>query len=204
MEVVNCVYRGNLILRQRYDYDNKLDLLQLYNDYEEFATLYTGRPTQLKIKFNDDDDDNNNSKTVIIFPSGAVRVMGLCGEIEAMLVLYRIFADYHTHVTIPGSLQLQTMTLCGKLSDEVNLYKLSQLIGSNAEFELFTGLRITKYNPLCVNVFASGAFVITGCKDIETADNIYHELCILAKKCTIQKICNTCKYQLQCKCTIMI
>ena len=200
MEVVNYVYRGNLIIRKHYHplllhcSRRILNLKYLYNEYKPYAKLYAIKPTQLKIKFDD-------TKTLLIFPSGAVRVMGrACDEIGALLLLHRVFAHYSRIIKVPGMLHLQTMTMSGNLGNEVSLYKLSQMIQSHSELELFTALRITKYNPMCVNVFASGAVVITVCKDTEKTCDIFNELVLLSNHCDIRKVCNACKYQLKCKC----
>ena len=53
------------------------------------------------------------------------------------------------------------------LGHGVNLIKLSQILQHNGdsfifEPEIFPALRLTKFNPLCVNIFSSGKCVILG------------------------------------------
>lgn len=164
MEIVNSVYRGEL--------GRKLNLKKLFRENKEYAILYKCKPKQLKITFTE-----NKKGCVLLFETGTFRVMGKFDEIEALVMLHRIFSD--TTVRVPDTLKLQTITMSGHLPERVNLYKLSDCISSTYEFELFTALRITAYNPLCVNVFGSGACVITGCKDIEKVHKIFSDLDIL-------------------------
>ena len=197
MNLVNSVFRGKVTTTKPsttfVNSNMRLNLETISNKVED-AKLNSAKPKQLKIK-------HNKQTTVLLFETGTFRVMGKCDEIDALLAIHAIFCDDET-IIIPGSLILQTMTMCGKMGHEVNLYKLSELIQSDYEFELFTALRVTKYLPMCVNVFGSGACVITGCKDIDKATEIFNEINILCKKyCTVQKYCNNCKYQLKCKCT---
>ena len=201
MDVVNSVFRGKLTFTKPsttfVNNNMRLNLESIYNMCQhngEDAKLYSVKPKQLRIR-------HNMHTTVLLFDTGTFRVMGKCDEIDALLAIHAIFFQDDT-IIIPGSLILQTMTMRGRMGHEVNLYTLSSLIQSVYEFELFTALRITKYLPMCVNVFGSGACVITGCKDIDKANEIFNEVDILCKKyCTVPKYCNTCKYQLKCKCT---
>ena len=129
MEIVNTVYRGKL--------RELVDLKKLYEENIRIAKLYLGKPTQLKIEL--------EGRCVLIFKSGAVRVMGKqCNLLDAMLSLCGIFWNENDHnlTMVPDTLTLQTMTLVGKCttSGGVNLYELAKLIPSTYEFELFPAL----------------------------------------------------------------
>ena len=74
--------------------------------------------------------------------------------------------------TLPFKIQvdgIQSITVCAKLEEGVNLYKLALKLDRDGMFEpeLFPGLRFIKYNPLCVNIFSSGKVVILGIKTLE-------------------------------------
>lgn len=168
MELVNTVYRGNM--------KRKIDLEKLHVDNIHIADFHRSRPRQLKLKF--------GNIIVLLFETGRFRVMGKCDEVEALLILFSIFDNPTDEKYIPQSLQLQTMTFTGNLG-KINLNQLTKLIPCTYEYELFAGVRATKYNPMCVNIFASGAVVMTGCKDSEKPNEIFSELCIFAKQCTV-------------------
>ena len=77
------------------------------------------------------------------------------------------------------NIRMQSMTVVINLGLGINLYKLSKLIKCWFEPELFPALRINKYDPICVNVFASGKIVILGLKNINYkgyVDNIISDL----------------------------
>lgn len=168
MELVNSVYRGSL--------KRNIDLEKLYLDNVNIAEFHRCKPRQLKLTF--------GNAYVLLFQTGTFRVMGRCDEVEALLLLYSIFDNPVDEMCIPESLQLQTMTFSGNLG-KINLHQLTTLIPCTYEYELFAGVRATKYNPMCVNVFASGAVVITGCKDSENAKEVFNDLSIFAKQCTV-------------------
>ena len=159
MQIVNTVYRGKL--------KKPINLDKICKENSRHAKLYEKRPRLLKIAF-------NNDKTAIIFESGAYRVMGkYCDEFGAILMMYRILGE-DAYTLIPKyNPTLQTITLTDKLPYEVNLYNLSSQIASTYDFELFPALKVTEFKPMCVNIFASGSIVITGCKDIKKAQEIF-------------------------------
>ena len=164
MEIVNVVYRGKL--------QNRVDLEKLYAQNKCWAAkIYRNRPRQVIIKF--------HNKTLLAFESGSVRIMGKCDEVDALLTLLSFFDEND----VPKCLQLQTITMSGKFKNKINLFKLPQIISCEYNFELFAGVRITKYAPMCVNVFTSGACVITGCKDENVGQQIFNELDLLTEQC---------------------
>ena len=66
-----------------------------------------------------------------------------------------------------------------------NLYKLAKVTKCWFEPELFPALRLTKYDPVCVNVFSTGKIVILGLKNLYYqgyVDNIISDLYNLVLK----------------------
>lgn len=68
-------------------------------------------------------------------------------------------------------LVLQSITVTCDLERSINLHALSQKTKCIYEPELFPALRLSQYDPLCVNIFSSGKVVILGIKSLD-----YHEL----------------------------
>ena len=54
----------------------------------------------------------------------------------------------------------------------INLQKLAEKTDCIYEPEIFQGLRLIKFNPLCVNIFHSGKLVITGLKTLNFYDDV--------------------------------
>jgi TATA-box binding protein (TBP) (component of TFIID and TFIIIB) len=69
----------------------------------------------------------------------------------------------------------------------IDLYKLSSLIKSNLELELFPVLTITKYKPVSVNVFATGSIILCGIKHVDFCNNILNE---------IKEVLNVCAFNI--------
>ena len=76
-------------------------------------------------------------------------------------------------------LEIQSITITSDIGFSCNLNELAKLIPCVYEPELFPALRYIKYNPMCVNIFASGKIVILGIKNIDykcIVDNIISEI----------------------------
>jgi TATA-box binding protein (TBP) (component of TFIID and TFIIIB) len=108
----------------------------------------------------------------MIFPSGKFRIMGMVDELAATCKVYELFAKLNFEFP---PITLQTMTVKLKFNP-VNLYSLSGLIKSQLNLEIFPALMITKYKPVSVNVFASGAVMICGVKDLSIVNEIEQDL----------------------------
>ena len=99
--------------------------------------------------------------TLIVFRTGKYRLMGLKKPIQL------------EDLSLPFDLktiELQSATLVTSYHCDINLIDLANgLHASDYSFnaETFPALRLTKYNPACVNVFASGKIVVTGFRDLE-------------------------------------
>jgi len=68
-----------------------------------------------------------------------------------------------------------------KFAQSVNLFKLANYLSSVSkkvlyEPELFQALRITHFNPLCVNVFSSGSCVILGVRKFSIINKLINEI----------------------------
>lgn len=96
---------------------------------------------------------------LLVFSSGKCRLMGVRYPLESDHVLPMMIND----------LQIQSITVVGDLGHDINLLTLAHRIPCNQrmfEPELFPALRLTKYKPLCVNVFASGKVVVLGLREL--------------------------------------
>jgi hypothetical protein len=89
---------------------------------------------------------------------GKCRIMGCKSELKTETLPFRI-----------GSICIQSITVVNDLKQKVNLPRLGDLLNQDCMYEpvLFSALRVLKYNPLCVNVFASGKVVILGLKTLD-------------------------------------
>lgn len=114
-----------------------------------------GKPSQIV--------DKSGKYTIIFFKSGNCRIMGCKKPIEMKHLQYDI-----------KNIQLQSLTIVVNLNQSVNLYTLARITKCMYEPELFPALRLTKYNPICVNVFASGKVVILGLKNLYYQNQVYN------------------------------
>lgn len=99
--------------------------------------------------------DKSGKYTIIIFKSGSCRIMGCKKPIEMDSLQYDI-----------KNIRLQSLSIVVNLGTVINLYKLSRITKCWFEPELFPALRLTKYDPICVNVFSTGKVVILGLKNL--------------------------------------
>ena len=70
----------------------------------------------------------------------------------------------------------QSYTCTYKLPFNVNLHKMSQCANTMYNPELFGAIRMTKYNPVSVNVFSTGSIVACGLKEPEDMRVIIQEI----------------------------
>jgi len=96
--------------------------------------------------------------TMIIFKNRKCRIMGCKKPLLISSIPYKI-----------TNLVMQSITLTENLGHVVNLSKIASKLKCNAlyEPELFPALRVTLFNPMCVNLFASGKLVIMGIKSLD-------------------------------------
>ena len=103
---------------------------------------------------------------MIIFRSGKCRLMGLRKPItapEELQLPLRVV-----------NLQLQSATAVMQLGYQVHLLTLAKCLPLKYfmyEPELFPALRLTLFNPLCVNVFSSGKVTILGLRSDDFSTN---------------------------------
>ena len=128
-------------------------------------------------------DSNSHGKCkLLIFPSGKCRIMGckkplllLHGEIDS--------SSSNTLDVSPFRVKnvcIMSATVTFTMDRPLNLMKLGQFCYENRhkymyEPEIFPALRLAQFNPLCVNVFASGKCVILGIRQLCYA-NIIHRV----------------------------
>jgi TATA-box binding protein (TBP) (component of TFIID and TFIIIB) len=165
MQVVNVVYRTRLNIRN-------LDLKHL-SDVIPNSVLRVGRPTQLCVEI--------DKVKVLLFCGGGIRVMGkgmmttdcICNEVLAYGNLLSVLEHFTEEVP---TLEIQTMTITTQIENwkKCNFAKYIQQCGlrTSHDFETFSALRITHFNPVCVNLFSSGKLVMCGIKCMRQAQEI--------------------------------
>jgi len=102
---------------------------------------------------------------MLVFQSGKFRLMGVKEPLTS----------YDNLPFKVAQLELQSATVVDDLGYSLNLIDLSRTLTSRRccyEPELFPGLRLTDFNPLCVNVFASGKVIILGVKDLNSISDL--------------------------------
>jgi len=99
--------------------------------------------------------------TIVIFKSGSCRIMGCKKILDESKLPFKIIVN-----------GIQSITTSIDLRRRINLNKLAKELNNNCYFdpETFPALRMTAFNPLCVNVFASGKVVIMGIKTLDYND----------------------------------
>ena len=106
-----------------------------------------------------------NGEKLLIFPSGKCRLMGCKSSVQCV-----------SHYPIPIVLtNIFSVTVVMNIQRRIDLRQLATRLGNKKciyEPELFPALRLTKFNPLCVNVFASGKIVIFGMKKVKHEKNL--------------------------------
>ena len=111
--------------------------------------------------------DGGPSKiTLIIFPSGKCRVMGCRDHISKYQTSLLDKLPYRF-----GEWKIMSTSVTFDMQSTLNLQKLGNYCyQSNVKYifepELFPALRLTTYNPLCVNVFSSGKCVVLGIRHL--------------------------------------
>ena len=94
--------------------------------------------------------------TIVIFPNRQCRIMGCKSPIKSISTPFNIIIQ-----------RIQSCTVVINLKQSLNLYKLSLKLNCIFEPELFPALRWLKYNPMCVNIFATGKVVVLGIKHLQ-------------------------------------
>ena len=121
---------------------------------EKLDTLqFTYKPKQCVLKY--------LNYTIIIFPNGKCRIMGCKKPLESKDLPMNIIVERIQSVTVTDSFEMT-----------INLQKLSEKVICTYEPEIFPGLRLIRFNPLCVNIFHSGKLVITGLKTLNFFDDV--------------------------------
>lgn len=162
MKIVNRVYKGRL--RQFVD----LRLISLKIPKSE---LHIVKPSQVMVK-------TESGASCLIFSKGAIRLMGAANveSIEdAREIIDKEVLHWWTHEKCP-ELVVQTMTITHSLPQPINLVKFHKFVKSQYEFELFSGLRLTKYPKICANLFSSGKLVLCGIKTEDEAKNVIKDI----------------------------
>jgi len=108
--------------------------------------------------------------TIILFKTGKCRLMGCKTPLITLTNL-----PYNIHLQC-----IQSATATYDYGSLINLHSLSiRAHPVMFEPELFPAARLQQFNPLCVNVFASGKIVITGLKTLHIKKIISEICCVL-------------------------
>ena len=112
--------------------------------------------------------DRSGKYPLIFFKTGKCRIMGCKKPLDNYKLQYRI-----------NNIIIQSITVTMDMGHSINLYNMSKKCDCMFEPELFPALRLLKYNPICVNVFASGKVVMLGLRNLEYrefVDNVRNEI----------------------------
>ena len=116
------------------------------------------KPCQCVMKF--------QNYTIVVFRSGKCRVMGCKAPLDI------------SSLPLPIEIEcIQSVSITFDYGHRLNLVKMLELdSAATYEPEIFPALRINDFNPLCVNVFASGKVVVHEIKTLnfnELVDEIH-------------------------------
>ena len=121
---------------------------------------YTNEKNVCHLKYNDWKPRqcilNYTDYKIIMFPNGKCRIMGCKKPI--------VDTDLPLNIKME---KMQSVTVCMNLKQNINLIDLAQKVPCSYEPELFPALRLTEFNPLCVNVFHTRKIVILGIKTLD-------------------------------------
>ena len=104
---------------------------------------------------------------MLVFPSGKFRLMGVKKPLTPR--------QFVRLPLLPKSVELQSATIVENLGQSISLITLTNRLTSKRcsfEPELFPAARLLQFNPLCVNVFATGTIVLMGVKDLKTVNKL--------------------------------
>ena len=80
----------------------------------------------------------------------------------------------------------QSYTSVVKLGLKINLDKLSEYEKTLFIPELFAAVRVTKYNPVSINVFRNCSVMVCGLKEPEHIHAILSDLSVLINACVLK------------------
>lgn len=151
-------------------------------------SLFRSQPPQMLVLDCHCISTNNNSNCklrLIIFRNFKCRLMK-CKTFNEFKVGEKIrlrcsIDNCHSFTCKMKILSLMSGSVSYHFDEKINLFKLSNFLFSTGkkvwyEPEIFQALRISHFNPLCVNIFQSGACVILGIKKFENIQKIIDEI----------------------------
>jgi TATA-box binding protein (TBP) (component of TFIID and TFIIIB) len=126
--------------------------------------------------------DDVGQVTIVTFKSGRCRLMGCRKRLNVHSVEISINDDDGDAANNRKALKIEILSIMSAtatsfLENMVTLKSLGDFCFRNGitfiyEPEIFPALRLTSFNPLCVNVFGSGRCVILGIRNLYAVDNI--------------------------------
>lgn len=129
------------------------------------ALEFRERPPQMSVA---SFSHKGNALKLVAFRNGKCRIMGCRTPIETHSILKLRAKGCDLYVRI-GDVMSASATL--DVGHKVNLRSLVNFCMENDhkflfEPELFPALRLTQFNPLCINVFGSGNCVLLGIRNL--------------------------------------
>ena len=83
--------------------------------------------------------------------------------------------DFLDMTLFPQSMEIQSATVTDNFGKSISLSTLAnRLTSKRCRYapKIFPAARLLQFNPLCVNVFATGKIVILGVKDLHTLEEL--------------------------------
>ena len=117
--------------------------------------------------------------TVVAFKSRKCRIMGCKTSLKAHSI--RIKIDDSLHYLKISVLSIMSATATFNLEKPMTLRHLGDSCFAKGlrfvyEPEIFPALRLTCFNPMCVNVFGSGRCVVLGIRNLNTIEKIIQSI----------------------------
>jgi TATA-box binding protein (TBP) (component of TFIID and TFIIIB) len=129
------------------------------NHHEIFSSSKCGRMQILKWK----------TFTIILFKSGKVRIMGRYNGAEELPIAIETPPTLMSHSAVHSfGFSIHLFTLANYCYDNV--------VSFVYEPEIFPALRMSEFDPTCVNVFASGKVMLLGLKCLRRGQGIVKKL----------------------------
>jgi TATA-box binding protein (TBP) (component of TFIID and TFIIIB) len=158
---------------QKLDLSALCELTALHDDVLH-AYHQTKQPEQLIIRF-------NTLNTMLVFNSGAFRMMGRDDSVKSDLHIFDIVSLFSDDIP---DLHLQTITVAHDFGRKINLQKLALVEGTILTAENFPAINLIKnFKPVHVNIFSTGKVTIIGIKDEDEIPIVISYLSLFLNDC---------------------
>src|SRR6266566_2723795 len=153
MEIVNTISRGKL----NCNFDLKELCNQIKHNLVLSVTHQIKQPEQAIIRL-------KNGNTLLIFKSGAFRIMGKNDDLCNYLTINEIFSFFSDDLP---EITTQTMTATYTIGKRLSLTKMAEEPFTNFTAECFPAIHLYKFKPIHINIFSTGRVICCGIKNLD-------------------------------------